>query len=1459
MQRVDETTRRKWKEALSLTTLPSWNDCLALLDRHCQFLESLDHKPYNHLSVHRKANNIKAKPINRPKQYSFATATSTQSCLLCSSHEHLVQKCPRFKSMEVNQRFEKAKCLKLCINCLSPRHRVANCTSSFKCRICAKSHHTLLHQPNSNDQVSDSLNTTRQTLLPNNNVASHSHLDMSSNEQIILATALVLVKDSVGGYQVGRALLDSCSQVNFITEEFSKNLNLVKYKRPVHVASIGSTFANIKHQTSTIVKSRHSNLELDLNFCVTPHIAYQPSSEIDVSSWNLPPNTSLADELFFKSKRIDLLLGTESFFDILSIGQIKLGVNLPVLQKTLFGWVVSGRCQGVLDNPTVANCLMSLDDTVSKQLEMMWKIEEVQSAEKSWSPEQAKCETSYQETVRQAMDGRIVVRLPFKEPPTTLGLTHSIALRRLLGIERRLSSNPALKRDYWEFMKQYLELGHMTRVEDPKLNEPHYYIPHHCVLKPSSTSTKLRVVFDASCPTSSSRALNDILLVGPTIHPELYLLLLQFRLYRYALTADIVKMFRQILVDKGDRRFQYILWRDTDAEPVSTYELNTVTYGTASAPFLSTRSLQYLADKYKDKYPLGSPLLKSSFFVDDFIGGADSSEELVEIKHQLTAILKEGCFELDKWHSNHVDFVSDTTTKSWDLGSDTITSALGIKWHQLHDVFLFSFNVPISRTVTKRSILSLASSLFDPLGLLAPLVLVSKIIMQELWLLRLNWDESVPQALHSAWETFVQDLHTLSSMKIPRFCLTIGPQQVDIHGFCDASIRAYGCCIYLRSQDKSGNVTVKLFTAKSRVAPIKRKSLPKLELCGALLLARLLQKIQPTLAHLEGETFFWTDSQIVLHWLKQHSSTLSAFVGNRVAEIQDITRAGQWQQISTKINPADIVSRGCTNRQLTESTWFTGPEFLLRERKHWPQPEHSNLDMEVVNKERRKHAFTQVTKENYLLTVISRYGSYTKILRIVAQLHRFHQLTKYKEKADVEFIQPMQLQKALHCIVWIIQNHFFSQDIQGLQRGNPVEGSLKHLNPFLEEASGYQLLKVGGRLALSDIARGQRHPILLPKGCYFVELYVRHLHLSNYHAGAKALIALTRLKFWILNIRDIARRTVRSCIHCVRYKPKLLGQIMGNLPIERVTPSRPFARTAVDFCGPVLTYLGIREKAPFKTYIAIFVCLSTKAAHIEAVSDLTTDAFIAALKRLIGRRGLPSDIYCDNATNFVGASNKLADLKNFLFNKTNQSNLQTFCTNQFINFNFIPPRTPHFGGLWEAAVKIAKGHLNRTLANTRLTFEELGTVLIEIEAILNSRPISPLSCDPSDYDALTPAHFLIGGPLKTLPESTSQYDKLPLADKWVRVKAVKHHFWRRWARDYLNELQTRTKWTKEQSNVSNGTLVIIHEDNMPPQRWLMGRIIHCVNGPDKHIRVVHLQTSKGVIRRPIHKLALLPA
>ncbi|XP_036345737.1 uncharacterized protein LOC118754980 [Rhagoletis pomonella] len=272
------------------------------------------------------------------------------------------------------------------------------------------------------------------------------------------------------------------------------------------------------------------------------------------------------------------------------------------------------------------------------------------------------------------------------------------------------------------------------------------------------------------------------------------------------------------------------------------------------------------------------------------------------------------------------------------------------------------------------------------------------------------------------------------------------------------------------------------------------------------------------------------------------------------------------------------------------------------------------------------------------------YSSHTLAVTLVALMLRF--CTRLK-KRDTDTVNgpptANELHRALLCIVWNVQQYQFTNDIQMLQRESTTNGKLRNLNPFLEVTHGFEILKVGGRLELADISESQKHPLLLPNKCEFVTRYVKHLHIKNYHAGPKALVSLIRLQFWIVNARDIARRVVRSCIHCVRYKPKLLQHMMGNLPVERLTPSRPFARCGIDFCGPFNVYLRIIGKAPYKAYVAIFVCFATKAVHIEVVSDLSTDAFLASLKRMIGRRGLPSDIFCDNATNFVGACRKLAE------------------------------------------------------------------------------------------------------------------------------------------------------------------------------------------------------------------------
>ncbi|XP_070068163.1 uncharacterized protein [Drosophila takahashii] len=931
------------------------------------------------------------------------------------------------------------------------------------------------------------------------------------------------------------------------------------------------------------------------------------------------------------------------------------------------------------------------------------------------SQNNGKCEELYNKTVRRTGDGRIIVRLPFKDEPSLLGSSYDTAKRRFLALERSLNRKPEVKA---KFMQEFEAFSHMSLVGRPNLNTSHFYIPHHCVLKPSSTSTKLRVVFDASCQTTSQKSLNDLLMVGPTIQPDLYTSLLRFRIYQYAITADVVKMFRQMQVSAEDRRYQYIIWRNSQSKPLRTFELNTVTYGTAAAPYLAIRSMAYLADQHIDNYKLGARAIKSSFYVDDFLGGADTEMELHQIK--------------------------ETT----------------------------------SDLVTKRTILSIASSLFDPLGLVTPNIIVAKIILQELWLLKLHWDESVPQGIHTAWKSLLQSLTSLESVAIPRYCLQLATCSLEIHGFCDASIRAYGCCVYARILGSDGLIKVQLITSKSRVAPIKKLSLPKLELCGAHLLSQLYRKIAGIFADREPTIYLWCDSQIVLHWNRQHSATLSTFVGNRISEIQESTADCHWRHVPTHCNPADLLTRGCTVADLQTSIWFQGPAFLRRDQHHWPKDNKEDIDMEVVQLETRKSAFVVRTVNNPLLSGIRKFSSYFRCLLVVAWMYRFSDRSRKGFLTQSLSPTPTELQRALHCIV----------------------------------TDGFELLRVGGRLELANYPDPQKHPILLPRKDHFVELFVRHLHLQNYHTGPMALVALIRQQFWVVNARDLARQVVRSCVLCVRYRPTLETQLMVQLPKERITPSRPFSRCRIDFCGPVNVYLRIRGKPPSKAYLAVFICFATKAIHVEVVSDLTTDSFITALKRLIARRGLPSDIFCDNATNFAGANNKLESLKQFLFKGETVNSIINFCNMQFINFQLI----------WEAAVKSVKGLLNRTLRDTRLTFEELPTAAADVKAILNSRPLTPLSSDPSDLGALTPGHFLVGDALRALPELAIADDNFDSLDRWQKVSAIKQRIWRRWSQEYINELQTRKNWTKTAPNLELNDMVIVHEDNLPPQRWLLG-------------------------------------
>jgi len=431
----------------------------------------------------------------------------------------------------------------------------------------------------------------------------------------------------------------------------------------------------------------------------------------------------------------------------------------------------------------------------------------------------------------------------------------------------------------------------------------------------------------------------------------------------------------------------------------------------------------------------------------------------------------------------------------------------------------------------------------------------------------------------------------------------------------------------------------------------------------------------------------------------------------------------------------------------------------------------------------------------------------------------------------------------------------FSKEISHLMKKKVInkKSNVIALNPFLDNDG---VLRVGGRLDLSQISYDRKHPILLPKHHRLTELIIQHEHLKNLHAGPQLLMAAIRQTYWIIGARDLIRRFIHKCVTCRRQRAETMQQIMGSLPSDRITSAaRAFVKTGVDFAGPVLLKTGRgRGSRTEKAWIALFVCLAVKAIHLELVTSLSTEAFIATLKRFIARRGRPNAIYSDNGTNFIGANKELRRLTT---SEEYNDKIATHLQQDNIDWHFIPQKGSHFGGLWEAGVKSMKYHLRRVLGNASLTYEEMSTTLCQVEACLNSRPLTPLSSSPADLEPLTPGHFLITAPLNQLPEEDLSEVKVNRLSRWQHLQQLHQHFWKRWSKEYLNQLQQRVKWRIPKRNLQRNDLVILKEENTPPAKWVLGRVENLHFGQDGKCRVATVKTQNGTYVRPISKLVLI--
>ncbi|XP_075162915.1 uncharacterized protein LOC142235550 [Haematobia irritans] len=629
----------------------------------------------------------------------------------------------------------------------------------------------------------------------------------------------------------------------------------------------------------------------------------------------------------------------------------------------------------------------------------------------------------------------------------------------------------------------------------------------------------------------------------------------------------------------------------------------------------------------------------------------------------------------------------------------------------------------------------------------------------------------------------------------------------------DASLSAYGACVYARSE-LQGQVKIVLLCSKSRVAPLKVLTIPKLELSAAALLAELLQTISSALGT-EYQYHCWTDSMIVLSWLREESSNYNIFVANRVSLIQKITKNMIWHHVPTAFNPADILSRGATPEELLKSSlWKEGPDFLTKGPELWPKSFNfiENLP------ERRRVAL--LISSNYDLSITCKYAnSFPKIQRIFAYVFRFLNSIKMKNFGK---LSEYEIKMGTYLLIRNIQRTNFTMEFKALTKNENIPSSSKlfSLSPFLDSNG---LIRVGGRLLNSILSFEAQHPIIIPKSHPVTSSLIMHYHQNLLHAGAQCLLANIRQKYWPIGGRKYVSTVINKCIRCFQIEPTIAEHLMGNLLEERVKPSRAF-----------------------------------QATHLEPAPDLSTSSFLLSLKRFISIRGKPKTIWSDNATNFVGAKNKLADLRQLFFDQCQMERIYTQCLEDEIEWKFIPPRSPHFGGLWEAAVKSAKYHFYRTVGKNILTFDELRTLICQISAILNSRPLIPLTDDPNDLEVLTPGHFLVGAPLTSFPEPDIGSLNINTLSTWQKVCYIQQIFWKKWSCSYLNLLQERTKWKSSKNNIATGAMVLVKDDNLPPLKWKLGRIVETICGSDGIVRVFIVKTSNGVSRRSVSKLAPLP-
>ena len=1455
-------------------------------------IQQSKYKGSSHVTV--PTSSQRSKPARQQQNvYSGQAENTNYTCSVCQEG-HLLFYCPLFKAYTITQRKEHIVAHKLCWNCMKPHHVAADCNSSYRCKAagCGKKHNTMLHEERPTAP-------THQT-----NTVIHSD-DEEELQDCLLMTSQVTVVGPTGKYLAVRALLDSGSTISILATRVMKYLKLKDTGKTVSISGVSSSSTNRRHPLAAVILNSEYKPDWNIKVMVAgmDKVTKQLPQQEATTVRNLQhiKDLVLADENFDQPGNIELLLGQDVCRQLFLPG-IKRGTKRePEAWHTVFGWTITGNystCSKAASQTAITHTVSTTPDlelSTDVLLQKFFVLEEPPAPKKkNLSTTEEQVEKHFEETHRYvAEENRYMVRLPRVDDSLTLGESKTTAINRARSNERSLIRKGKLQ-DFQAVMAEYVELNHSQKVNQQMkiTGAESYYMPIHSVIKESSSSTKLRAVFDASARTTNQISLNDLLAVGPTLHPPLDHILLNFRSYAVALTGDITKMYREVLLHPLDQALHRYIWKKDSEEDWSEYQMKRVTFGVTASPYLAVRVLQQVAHEFGKDLPKAQWHILQSFYVDDLMGGADSEKEAVELYEDLNKILQKASFTLKKWRSSSTKVLQQIPGKMQeklplqdlvDMHSASYPKALGVTWNSRKDSMSISTNISEDYVASKRGIISDIARTFDVLGWVSPVILPMKILYKEVWKTGVDWDDNIEKEQEGKHRTWREELPSLSDIDIPRhYFQGKVPVTKELHGYSDASEAAFGAVIYIRATYPSGPPSTKLVISKTRISPPKTRTIPQLELCGAHLLAKLMTTTRETLGIPLESCFANSDSTVVLAWIDQAPHKYQLYVANRLSQTTAMLPAKAWKFVPTQFNPADVATRGATVTELkNHDLWWQGPPWLLEDPVQYPEQPKEAIYQKLRHSGLKKKEVVVNTAVREACLEDS-FNSYKKLIRVVCWLKRLGQFGRTKIKNPDLYLTTAEAKAASDVLITRSQQRSFSEELRRMTADPPQEISQRStiltLRPMVDDKG---ILRIGGRLNHTKLPEYQKHPILISADDPFSKLLFLHYHLQLGHCGPSALLAHSGNVFYVKGGKRLARSVCSKCIKCRMAAVRASTQLLGQLPPARVEPNYVFLHTGLDLAGPFYIRKGHTRRPVFiKSYLIIFVCFCTKAVHLELASDQTKEAFLAALDRFVSRRGLPLHIYSDHGANFMGARNELLKYYHLIKSADWQESISSFSFDYEITWHTIPQRAPHFGGLWESAVKSAKYHIKRVVAGYKFTFEELYTVFCKVESYLNSRPLGPITSHDLDGSSpLTPAHFLLGRSARAYPRKPVTSNPTIL-QRWEKCLQASQHFWSRWSQEYLQQLQKATKWHKKKKNFEVGDLVMLTDGKEFGCQWTMAKIVSVFPGKDGLVRSVDVQvehvivpkdshskedfakklkTRTAIYRRPITKLSMLLA